>query len=321
MSPSRRNLLQALAAGALAGVPRLLVAQQPSALLRSTHPLRLVQGFPPGGALDRVAKVLAPELARELGRPVIGEYLTGASGIRAIRAVVETTSDADVVLFATSAVANRTDPAVAASRIETLKPVIVTSTTPMALAVRASLEVDDVRAFARRLKSDPPLSYGSAGTGSSTSVAAADLVSRLGGKAIHVPYQGSPQVLTDLAGGHIDFATLGVSAALVQLPSVRVLAVTTGARSRLPGFERLPTVAETVAPGYDIGLWQAVLAPPTFSEASIADLHRRLEAILALEHVRSTLASAGAEPVGGSPEQAAALIRAEGERFAAILGK
>ena len=321
MSPSRRNVLHLLAAGALVGGPRGVFGQQPSALMRSTQPLRLVQGFPPGGAVDRVAKVLAPELARELGRPVIGEYLTGANGIRAVRAVVDTTSDADVVLFATSAIANRSDPTVAASRIETLKPVIMTSSTPMALAVRASLGVDDVRAFVLRLKSDPPLSYGSSGAGNGTHIAAADLVSRVGGNAIHVPYQGSPQVLADLAGGHIDFATLGVSAALVQLPSVRVLAVTTGARSRLPGFERLPTVAETVAPGYDIGLWQAVLAPPTFSEASIADLHRRLEAILALEHVRSTLASAGAEPVGGSPEQAAALIRAEGERFAAILGK
>lgn len=319
MSPSRRNLLHLLAAGALVGGPRVAFAQQSSALMRSTQPLRLVQGFPPGGALDRVAKVLAPELARELGRPVIGEYLTGANGIRAVRAVVDTTSDADVVLFATSSIANRGDPAMAASRVETLKPVIVTSATPMALAVRASLDVDDVRAFVRRLKSDPPLSYGSAGTGSSTYVAAAELVSRVGAKAIHVPYQGSPQVLADLAGGHIDFATLGV--ALVQLPSVRVLAVTTAQRSRLPGFERLPTIAETVAPGYDIGLWQAVLAPPTFSEASVADLHRRLAAILALEHVRAALASAGAEPVGGSPEQAAALIRAEAERFAATVGK
>jgi len=321
MSLSRRTVLQALAGGALAGVPRVLLAQQPSALLRSTHPLRLVQGFPPGGALDRVAKVLAPELARELSRPVIGEYLTGANWIRAVRAVVDTTSDADVVLFATSSIANRGDPAMAASRVDTLKPVIVTSATPMALVVRASLDVDDTRAFVRRLKSDPPLSYGSAGMGSSTYVAAAELVSRVGAKAIHVPYQGSPQVLADLAGGHIDFATLGVSPALAQLPSVRALAVTTAQRTRLPGFERLPTIAETVAPGLDVGLWQAVLAPPTFSEASIADLHRLLVAILALEHVRAALASAGAEPVGGSPEQAAALIRAEAERFAATVGK
>ncbi len=321
MSPSRRNVLHLLAVGALVGRPRLVVAQQPSALMRSAQPLRLVQGFPPGGAVDRVAKVLAPELARELGRPVIGEYLTGANGIRAIRAVVDTTSDADVVLFATSAIANRSDPTVAASRIETLKPVIMTSTTPMALAVRASLGVDDVRAFVRRLKSDPPLSYGSSGAGNGTHIAAADLVNRVGGRAIHVPYQGSPQALTDLAGGHIDFATLGVSAALAQLPSVRLLAVTTAQRTRLPGFEGLPTIAETVAPGSDISLWQAVLAPATFSEASCADLQRRFDAILGLERVRVALAIAGAEPVGGSSESAAALIRAEVERFAAIVGK
>ena len=321
MSPSRRNVLHLLAVGALVGRPRLLGAQQPPALMRSAQPRRLLQGFPPGGAADRGAKVLAPELARELGRPVIGEYLTGANGIRAIRAVVDTTSDADVVLFATSAIANRSDPTVAASRIETLKPVIMTSTAPMALAVRASLGVDDVRAFVRRLKSDPPLSYGSSGAGNGTHIAAADLVNRVGGRAIHVPYQGSPQALTDLAGGHIDFATLGVSAALAQLPSVRLLAVTTAQRTRLPGFEGLPTIAETVAPGSDISLWQAVLAPATFSEASCADLQRRFDAILGLERVRVALAIAGAEPVGGSSESAAALIRAEVERLAAIVGK
>ena len=115
------------------------------------QPLRLVQGFPAGGAVDRVAKVLAPEMARDLRRPVLGEYLPGANGIRAIRAVADSASDTDVLLFATSSIANRTDANVVESRIDVLRPVIMTSATPMAVVVRASLGVEDMAGLVRRL--------------------------------------------------------------------------------------------------------------------------------------------------------------------------
>ncbi|CAG0961930.1 hypothetical protein BURK1_00760 [Burkholderiales bacterium] len=321
MDRTRRTVLEWIAAGALGGGAAGALAQPAPAYLRSTQPLRLVQGFPPGGAVDRVARVLAPELARDLGRPVIGEHLPGANGIRAIRAVAESTSDADVLLFATSAIANRSDPNVADSRVDTLRPVIMTSTTPMVLVVRASLGIDDVVSFAERLKRGPALSYGSSGVGNGTHIAPADLVKRIAGLAVHVPYQGGPPMLNDLVGGHIDFAMLGVSATLAQLPTLRLLAVSTAKRTRLPRFDGLPTIAETILPEYDISLWQALLAPPMFSQASILDLNRRLNDILALERVRIALADAGAEPVGGSPDTAAALIRAEVERFARIVGR
>ena len=100
-----------------------------------------------------------------------------------------------------------------------------------------------------------------------------------------------------------------------------ILAVSTARRSRLPRFDHLPTVAETVAPAYDLSLWQALLAPPRVGAAAIVDLNRRVDAILAMESVRLALAEAGAEPVGGSPERAAALIQEEVERFARVVGR
>ena len=128
-------------------------------------------------------------------------------------------------------------------------------------------------------------------------------------------------MLADLFGGHIDFAVIGVTGALVQQPAVRLLAVTTMARTRLPRFDHLPTVAETVAPAYDMSLWQAILAPSSVGAAAIVDLNRRMNAILALASVRAGLAEAGAEPVGGTPEHAAELIRQETERFSRVVAR
>lgn len=316
---SRRCFVQALAGAALVRAGG--AAAQAVTFAGTPQPLRLVQGFPPGGAVDRVAKVLAPEMARDLGRPVVGDYLPGANGVRAIRAVADSASDADVLLLATSSIANRTDANVAESRIDTLRPVIMTSATPMVVVVRASLGVDDMAGLVRRLRAGPPLTYGSSGTGNGTHVAAAELVHRVSGQATHVPYQGGPPVLADLFGGHIDFALIGVAGALVQQPAVRLLAVTTATRTTLPRFDHLPTVAETVAPSYDMSLWQALLAPSRVGAAAISDLNRRMNAILALAGVRAGLAEAGAEPVGGTPQHAADLIAQEAARFSRVVSR
>jgi len=317
MRALRRRVVQALAGAALLRAGGA-IAQSPT-FAGVPQPLRLVQGFPAGGAVDRVAKVLAPEMARDLGRPVVGDYLPGANGVRAIRAVADSPSATDVLLFATSSIANRNDANVAESRIDTLRPVIMTSATPMAVVVRASLGIDDMASLAARLRVAPPLAYGSSGTGNGTHVAAAELVRMVAGQATHVPYQGLPQVLADLLGGHIDFALFGVSGALLQQPLLRLCAVTTAKRTTIPNFDHLPTIAETVAPAFDMSLWQALLAPPRASADAIADLNRRVNAILALDAVRTALAGAGAEPVGGTPERAAALILEETERFARVV--
>jgi tripartite-type tricarboxylate transporter receptor subunit TctC len=316
MRMSRRHALRALAAATLA--PWAARAQAPT-FAGAPQPLRLVQGFPAGGAVDRVAKALAPEMARDLARPVVADYLPGANGVRAIRAVAESTSDTDVLLFATSAIANRGDRNVAESRIETLRPVIMTSATPMAVIVRASLGVDDMATLVRRLRTGPPLAYGSSGTGNGTHVAVAELLHQVDGRATHVPYQGQAPVLTDLLGGHIDFAMFGVSGTLAQQTGLKLLAVSTSSRTRLPGFDHLPTIAETVAPSYDMSLWQALLAPPKVGAAAIVDLNRRMNAILARDAVRAALAEAGAEPVGGTPERAVELIEREIERFGRVV--
>lgn len=273
--------------------------------------VRLVVGFAPGGVSDRVARVLAPELARSAGRAAIVENVPGANGARAIARVSASEPDGDTLLFASSAIAHPDNAAGAAS----LRPVILTSTTPLVLVVRASLPVHDAREFARHLSMRTGTTYGSAGVGNGTHLCAAELVERLGIDAVHVPYSGSTPALGDLMGGHIDFLTMGATPALAQQAAVRMIAVTTRSRSRLPGLEGLPTIAETIAPGFDFSLWQAVFAPSRVPDADVATINARFREILAFESVRAALADVGAEVVSGTPEDAERVQRAEAERF------
>jgi tripartite-type tricarboxylate transporter receptor subunit TctC len=297
-------MLACAAAGALRG--RDAFAQSPRG-----GTIRLVVGFVPGGASDRVARVLAPELARLAGRAAIVENVPGANGARAIARVSSSEPDGDTLLFASSAIAHPDNAAGASA----LRPVIVTSTTPMVLVVRASMPVHDAREFARYLSTRSGTTYGSAGVGNATHLCAAELVERLGVDATHVPYNGSTPALGDLMGGHIDFLTMGATPGLSQQAAVRMLAVSTRSRSRLPGLDGLTTIAETIAPDFDYSLWQAVFAPSRVPEAVVAKLNAQFREILSLDSVRAALADAGAEIAPGSPEDAERVLRAESERF------
>lgn len=273
--------------------------------------IRLVVGFVPGGASDRVARVLAPELARLAGRAAIVENIPGANGARAIARVSSSEPDGDTLLFASSAIAHPDNAAGASA----LRPVIVTSTTPMVLVVRASMPVHDAREFARYLSTRTGTTYGSAGVGNATHLCAAELVERLGVEATHIPYNGSTPALGDLMGGHIDFLTMGAAPGIAQQTAVRMLAVSTRSRSRLPGLDGLPTIAETIAPDFDYSLWQAVYAPSRVPEAVVWKLNAQFREILSLESVQAALADGGAEIVSGPPEDAERVHRAESERF------
>lgn len=282
-----------------------------------TGTVRIVVGFAAGGSSDRVARVLAPELAQRLGRSVIVENLAGANSLRAIQRVAAAEPNGDVLLMATSAIAH---PDHAALQAE-LRPVILASISPMTLVVRSSLAVDGPAAFARWLRAEPNAVYGSAGVGNGTHLAAAELVDLIGARAIHIPYAGSPAGFADLIGGRIDFMMTAAAPLYGRQSAARVIAISTLARSRLPGFESLPTLAETIVPGFDCSLWQAMYAPGRMDDASIAVLTAQFRDILAQEPVRAALAEAGAETRAGSPAETLALVRDESLRMRRLLDR
>jgi tripartite-type tricarboxylate transporter receptor subunit TctC len=303
-SSGRRRILSVALSGVVAcAFPRAAAfAQAPRG-----GAVRLVVGFPPGGSVDHVARILAPALSRELGRGVIVENVPGANSARAIARVAASEPNGDTLLLSSSAIAHPDNAAAAAS----LRPVILVSTAPMVLVVRASLPARDPREFAAYLASHGQASYGSSGVGNPTHLAAARLVEYLRADAVHVPYSGSALAFADLVAGRIDFVVTASNSSLSGHPAVRALAVTTGARSRLAGLDRLPTIAETLVPGFDFGLWQAVFVPASYPDAAVATLNAQFRDVLALEPVRAALAEGGVEVVAGSPGDAERVYRAE----------
>jgi tripartite-type tricarboxylate transporter receptor subunit TctC len=274
-------------------------------------PIRLVVGFPAGGSLDRIARLLAAELSRQVGRSAIVENVPGANSARAVARVASSEPTGDTLLVGSSALAH---PDLAAG-VAALRPVMLATTVPMVLVVRSTMAVHDPAAFATYAREHAGLSYGSSGVGNATHLAAAMLMAGLGVEATHVPYSGSSPAFADLVAGRIDFLLTGANSSLGQHGQVRALAVTTRTRSRLPGLEALPTIAETLVPGFDIGLWQAVYAPLRTPDAAVRELAAQLREVLAAPSVRSALAESGVETLAGTAEEAERLLRAEAQRM------
>ena len=302
MKSRRRRFVAGVAALALASAARA----QPRA-----GPIRLVVGFNAGGSIDKVARTIVPELARLTGRSAIVENVPGANSARAIARVAASDPNGDTLLVGSSALAHPDNAAGAAL----LRPVVLASTMPMVLVVRASMPVHDPVSFAKYLVDHPGATYGSSGIGNATHLCAAQLVASLGIEATHVPYSGSSPVFADLVAGRIDFAMTGANSTLGHHASVRTLAVTTSTRSRLPGLDALPTIAETIVPGFDFGLWQAVFAPLRTPESVVQAIHAQFRETLAMPTVRAALAADGVEVVAGAPDEVERLLHVEARRM------
>ena len=164
----------------------------------------MVVPFPPGGPTDLVARVLAERMSRSLGQPIPVENRSGANGNIGNEAVAKAEPDGHTVLYNTSSIA--LSPALymrlSYDAQRDLAPVVQTATVPLVLAVNPALPVRDVRGFVEHLRARPnELSYGSAGAGNVTHLAAFLLLRSQGLEAVHVPYRGSAPALVDAAGG------------------------------------------------------------------------------------------------------------------------
>jgi len=302
MKAQRRRLVAGVAALAMANAVR---AQS------RAGPIRLVVGFNAGGSIDKVARTIVPELSRQAGRSAIVENVPGANSARAIARVAASDPNGDTLLVGSSALAHPDN----AAGTALLRPVVLASTMPMVLIVRASMPVHDPTAFSRYLADHPGATYGSSGIGNATHLCAAQLVASLGIEATHVPYSGSSPAFADLVAGRIDFMMTGANSTLGQHASVRTLAVTTSSRSRLPGLDALPTIAETLVPGFDFGLWQAVFAPLRTPDAVAHAIHAQFRETLAMPAVRAALAADGVEVVAAPPDELERLLRVEARRM------
>ena len=282
----------------------------------ATRPLRLLVSYPPGGATDLSARLLAPRLGEGLGQQVIVDNRPGASGMVATALLARATPDGHTIMVID--VAHGANPALNDKMpYDTLKDIAAVSLVlrvPMLLLVHPAFPANSVKELIALARENPgKYNYGSAGT---TMYLIAELFKAQAGiDLVHIAYKGGGPALTDVMGGQIPMAFLSTAASLAHVKAGRVRALGVSGRDRSPAAPEIPTIAESGVPGFEFYLWQAVIVPAGIPRPIMSRLNSEVNAALNHAETKALLTSLGAEPTPSTPQQADAYIRAEVERW------
>ena len=286
-----------------------------------TRPVKFIVPFAAGSATDTLARVLGEAMSPALGQPVVVENMPGASGFLAAQAVARAEPDGHTVLITsnTTHAANQSlfrelpyDP------VADFEPVAKLGTITLALVVHPSVPASSVAELIEHAKANPgDLTFGS---GSSSSLIAGEMLNTLAGiDMLNVPYKSNPQAVTDLLGGHISVVFADVSTTLPQAQAGEVKALAVSSAERSPLAPDLPTMAEAGVPDYELTAWFAAFVPAGTPEPVVEELNAALLAALADEEVSRKLLNAGIEPESSTPEELAAFVGSETEKWAGIV--
>ncbi|HEV7821690.1 MAG TPA: tripartite tricarboxylate transporter substrate binding protein, partial [Burkholderiales bacterium] len=306
----------ALVAGASCGTSQAADSGYPA------RPIRLISPFTPGGGNDLVSRTVALAMSRNVGQSIVVDNRPGANTIVGMELVAKAAPDGYTLIMtsSTQAINATLYPKLPYDSIKSFAPVTIVGSSPLIIAVPPSSPIKSVTDLIAAARAKPgELTYPSAGTGNATHLGGELFASMAGVTLTHVPYKGSGPGLTDLSAGRLAVA---FSTALSVVPFVkggrlRAIAVTSNARSAF--MPDLPTVAESGLPGYEAGSWYGVVAPARTPQPIVARLHAEIIKVLALPDVRERLVSQGIDPVGNTPDQFAAYIRAEIVKWAKII--
>jgi len=294
-----------------------------SAQTYPSKPIRFVVPYPAGGPLDTVARLLAQKVSESVKQPVIVDNKPGAGGNIGAADVAKAPPDGYTILMgavATHAINPTLYASIPYDPIRDFTPIMQVASTPNVLVVNPSIPASNVKEFIAYAKANPgKLNFGSGSTGSAGHLAGELFKTMAGVEMTHIPYKGAAPAMTDLIGGQIQlmFDNLASSLAQVRAGKVKALAVTTAKRTTLA--PDLPTIAESGLPGFDISTWFGIFAPGGIPKDVAARLHEEFARALAQPDVREKMLNLGAEPVGNTPEQFAAYIKAEADKYARVI--
>lgn len=286
-------------------------------------PIRIVVPYSPGGGGDVVGRPLAAELGKLLGGSVIIDNRGGAGGNIGMENVAQSPADGySLVLALTSQLAINQSlyPSLRYDALKDFVPVTLLGSAPYFLAVNSSLPVKNLAEFIKLAKDKPgQLSYASTGNGSGLHLSMELLKSMAGINLVHVPYKGGGAALTDLLSGNVQamFVSYGAGSAQIKAGKIRVLAVSSSQRS--PALPDVPTIAEAGVPGYDSGVWYALLAPRGTPPDVVKRLHEASVAGLRSKELRERYGADGVKVIGSTPEELAKYIVTERAKWAAVV--
>ena len=285
-----------------------------------SRPIHMIVPYPPGGSTDVAARLIADALTRSLGQQVVVENKTGAGGVIGTQAASQSAPDGYTVLIAPDFVTSAPhifkmdfDP------MKTLVPVIQISRQPVVLAVHPSLGVNTLAEFIALAKKQPGLNFGTSGIGSQQQIVAEWFAKLAGIKLQHVAYRGGGQAITDLVAGHIKVGSLGSTPLIphYHAGALKLLAQSTAERS--PSLPDVPTYREAGVKELVLDQWLGLFVPVGTAQEIVERLTKETDRALRDSTVRDTLLKSAQEPIGGTTEQFAKLVRSDYEKYGKLV--
>ena len=285
-----------------------------------SRPIRIIVPFPAGGGADATARIVAERLSRGLAQPVYVENKPGSGGLIGTESAVRTAADGYTILVTTDALTST--PHVLKTSIDPLNdlvPVVQLTRQPVVLAVHPSLGVSTIAELVALAKQRPGMSYATSGLASPQSITPLWFASIAGIKLEAVPYRGGGPAINDLIAGHVKIGSVGVAPLIphYKTGAVRFLAQTNETRS--PSLPDVPTYQEAGIKNLVLEQWFGVFAPARTPAAIVERLNVEIGKVLADPTVQATLRESAQEPVGGSAEQFASLVRKDLAKYARLV--
>jgi tripartite-type tricarboxylate transporter receptor subunit TctC len=310
---------------ALAALLALGTATAALAQAYPSKPVRWVVPFPPGGAMDVIARTLGEHMGRDLGQTFVIENKAGAGGNIGATDVARAPADGHTMIIVANGMAVNKflygklayDPVkdfAPVSLLAVVPNVLVTNTTQNKASTVAEV-------IAQAQAAPGKITYASAGNGTSIHLAGELFLSMTGLNMLHVPYRGSAPAVTDLLGGQVDYMFDSITSARPHIESgkLRAIAVTTAKRSST--LPNVPTVAEAGVKGYELSPWFAVFMPAGTPAAQVNTMHAALTKALQRPEVKARFAAIGAEPIGSTPAELASHLKAEMDKWGRVIAE
>ena len=286
------------------------------------RPVRIVVGFPPGGGIDVVARLLAVQMTQSLGQQVIVDNRPGANGILAVDLVSKANPDGHTVFIGTTG--NLSVNPVLVKNLpfnmdRDFTPVMQTSSVPFLIYMHPKVPAKSLDELVAHIKANSgKINYYSSGAGSLPHLSGELLNSVANIKGIHVPYKGSAPGFNDLMGGQVQYGFDAVPIGLQHVKSGRIKVAATTGPKRLSFLPDVPAAHESIK-GFEVVNWYGVIAPSGTPAAVVAKLHTELAKAMNHAETREKLIAQGTDPVDSNPKAFAAFMKAESAKWAGVI--
>jgi tripartite-type tricarboxylate transporter receptor subunit TctC len=298
-------------------------AQSPALPAMAGKPLKIIIGFPPGGPLDAHARLLAEELGKRLGQPIIIDYKAGAGGTVGAEFVAKSEPDGLTLLMANTGTMVINPAVYSKLPYQTLRdfaPIARTAQQPLALVVHPKVAAQTVQELVALAKAKPgQLNYGSAGNGGISHLVPEMFKQATGTFMVHIPYKGSAPAFTDLMAGQVQLMAESIpqAAQYVKAGKLRALAVTS--KERNPALPDTPTLIESGLKGFEVVGFYGVLAPAATPKPMVERLSAAFQAVLESPEIRTRMISQGADPAFLDHTAFRSFLAAEMPRWAKVV--